>query len=96
MSAPGPEPTSLLASLLKSLVLIGSAAAGSAVQRTASTIMAHLFVAGLFGISLGFLTFSGHAALTAAIGSILASLIVGGAYLFAGLVAMLFVQSRYR
>ncbi|CAN5923649.1 hypothetical protein BH11PSE3_BH11PSE3_49760 [soil metagenome] len=96
MSTAGADGTSVLAVLVRSLALVGAAAAGSVLQRAASMVLAYLLVAGLFGISLGFLTFSGYRALAGAMGSIHASLVVGCVYLFGGLVVMVIVQSRRR
>ena len=55
-----------------------------------------LVVAVLFAVSLCFLTFAGYRALSLAMGSIQASLIVGCAYLFLALVAALVLQVRRR
>jgi hypothetical protein len=51
-------------------------------------------VAGLFAVSLCFLTFAGYRAISLTLGSIYASLIVGCAYLVAGLIAALILQGR--
>jgi apolipoprotein N-acyltransferase len=87
---------SLLASLVKSAALIGAAAAANAGRRAATTIIGYLFVAGLFITSLWFMTLAAHRALASAVGDVLASLIVGGAYLLAALVAALILQLRRR
>lgn len=96
MSASGPEGTSLLAALVKSLALFGAVTAGNVGRRTASMVTAYLLVTGLFGVSLFFLTLSGYRAISLAMGSIYASLIVGCVYLVVGLVALLILQSRRR
>jgi hypothetical protein len=56
----------------------------------------YMVVAALFGVSLCFLTFSGYRAISLAMGSIYASLIVGCVYLVVGLVATLILQARRR
>ena len=60
------------------------------------TLGGYLLAAGLFAVSLCFLTLAAYRALSEALGDIYASLIVGCVYLVAGLVAMLVVQSRRR
>ena len=87
---------SLLVILAKSLVSIGMAAAADAGRRFASTVGGYLVVAGLFGISLCFLTFSGYRAISLALGSVYASLIVGCVYLVLGLIVALALQARRR
>jgi hypothetical protein len=86
----------MLAALAKSVVLLGAVAAGNAGRRVASTVGGYMVVAGLFGISLCFLTFSGYRAISMALGSIYASLIVGCVYLVIGLIAALLLQARRR
>lgn len=99
MSAPGSEEASLPTTLMKALSLVFAVAASSVGQRTASMaamVAGYLFVAGLFGVSLCFLTFAGYRAISLAMGSIYASLIVGCVYLVVGLVATLILQARRR
>ena len=55
-----------------------------------------LIVAGLFTASLCFLTLAGYRATMQAMGEVSASLIVGGVYFVAGLVALLVIQFRRR
>jgi drug/metabolite transporter (DMT)-like permease len=90
------EGSSLLADLLKSLVALGAVSAGMAVRRTASTVACYLVVGILLAVSLCFLTFAGYRALSLAMGSIQAALIVGCAYLFAALLSALVLQMRRR
>lgn len=95
MSAPATDGSSLLMVLAKSLATFGALSADAAARRTASTVGGYAAVAALLAISLCFLTFAGYLALSLAMGSIRASLIVGCAYLFLALVAAL-VQARRR
>jgi hypothetical protein len=90
------EGTSLLRELVKTLATLGALSAGTAVRRGASTAAGYLVVGVLLVVSLCFLTFAGYRALSLAMGSIHASLIVGCAYLFAALVAALVLQVRRR
>lgn len=96
MSTPTTEAPSLLAILARSVAAIGAFSAGTAARRAVSTAGAYLVVAVLFAVSLCFLTFAGYSAMSMAMGSIQASLIVGCAYLFLGLVAALLLQARAR
>ena len=99
MNAAGTEGTSLLTTLVKSLALLGAVTAGNVGRRTASvaaTVTGYVFVAGLFGVSLCFLTFAGYRAMSLTMGSIYAALIVGCVYLVVGLVATLILQARRR
>ena len=86
----------MLGDLLKSLAALGALSAGTAVRRAASTAGGYLVVGVLLVVSLCFLTFAGYRALSLAMGSIHASLIVGCAYLFAALLAVLVLQVRRR
>jgi hypothetical protein len=96
MSTPATEEPSLLTILVRSVVAAGVLSAGTAVRRAASTAGAYFVVAILFAVSLCFLTFGGYLALSLAIGSIHASLIIGCVYLFLGLIAALVLQARRR
>lgn len=96
MSTPGAEGPSLLAILARSVAAVGALSAGTAARRAASTAGGYLVVTMLFAVSLCFLTLAGYRAMSAAIGSIHASLIVGCVYLFLGLVAALVVQMQRR
>lgn len=96
MSSDPPNGTSLPAMLVKSLVLFGAVAAGNALRRAALMAGAYLAVAGLFGVSLCFLTLAGYRAISFAIGSVYASLIVGSIYLVIALITMLILQIRWR
>lgn len=96
MTGPGTEAPSILATLVKSLAVFGAVAAGNAGRRAASMVGGYVVVAALFGVSLCFLTFSGYRAISLAMGSIYASLIVGCVYLVVGLVATLILQARHR
>jgi hypothetical protein len=96
MSAPASDGPSLLTSLARSLVAVGALYAGAAARRAASEAGGYLMVAILFAVSLCFLTFAGYRAMSLAMGSILASLIVGSVYMFLGLIAALVLQARRR
>ena len=96
MSSPGPEGASLIAAVAKSIALFGTVAAGNIARRTGSMVAAYGLIAGLFAISLCFLTFAGYQALALALGSIYAALIVGTVFLVAGLLATVVVQARRR
>jgi hypothetical protein len=96
MSAPATEGSSLLTLLARSVVAAGALSAGTAVRHAASAAGAYFVVAVLFAVSLCFLTFAGYFAMSAAIGSIHASLIMGCVYLFLGLIAALVLQMRRR
>ena len=65
-------------------------------RRAALSVGGYVVVGILFAVSLCFLTFAGYGALSLAMGSINASLIVGCAYLFAALLAALVLQVRRR
>lgn len=96
MSAPAPERSSLLMDLVKSLAALGALSVGTAMRRAVSTAGGYVVVAILLAVSLCFLTLAGYRALSLAMGSIHASLIVGCAYLFAALIAALVLQMRRR
>lgn len=99
MNSATTEGNSLLTTVLRSLALLGAVTAGNVGRRAAymaSMAMGYVFVAGLFGVSLCFLTFAGYRAISLAMGSIYASLIVGCVYLVVGLVAALVLQARRR
>lgn len=86
----------MLLALAKSVALYGVAAAVDAGRRAVATLAGYLVAAGLFAISLCFLTLSAYRALSEALGGVYASLIVGCVYLVGGLVALLVVQFRRR
>jgi drug/metabolite transporter (DMT)-like permease len=90
------ERSSLLTDLVKSLAALGTLYAGTAMRRAASTVGGYVVVGILLAVSLCFLTFAGYRALSQAMGSIYASLIVGCAYLFVALLAALALQMRRR
>lgn len=94
MSANAPEGPSTAAVLAKSLALFAAVVAGGAVRRAGATLGGYAVVAFLFVVSLCFLTLAGYGALSQAMGSILASLIVGCSYLLVALVAALVLQAR--
>ena len=96
MSAPVSGGSSLLMSLVQSVAAIGALSAGTAARRAAATTGGYFVVAALFGVSLCFLTFAGYRAMSLAVGSVCASLFVGCAYLFLGLIAALVLQARRR
>ena len=96
MSGPGPEGGSLIAAVVKSIALLGAVAADNAARRTGSVVAAYGLIAGLFAVSLCFLTFAGYQALALALGNIYAALIVGTVFLVAGLLATVVVQARRR
>ncbi len=86
----------MILALAKSVALYGAVIAANAGRRLAVTIAGYLVAGGLFAVSLCFLTLAGYRALLQAIGDVYASLIVGGVYLVAGLVALLVIQFRRR
>ena len=94
MSAPASDGPSLLTTLVQSVVAMGALSAGTAARRAASEAGGYLVVAILFVVSMCFLTFAGYRALSLAMGSVQASLIVGCVYLFLGLTAALVLQAR--
>jgi len=96
MSSPGSESASLLAAVAKSIALFGAVAAGNAARRTGSMVAGYGLVAGLFAVSLCFLTFAGYQAISLTLGSIYAALIVGTGFLVAGLLATVIVQAHRR
>jgi hypothetical protein len=96
MSAPATEGPSLLTMLVRSVAAVGALSAEAAARRAAATAAGYLVVALLFAASLCFLTFAGYQAISLAMSSVHASLIVGCAYLFLGLVAALVLQARRR
>jgi hypothetical protein len=96
MSSAVSEGSSLLAAVAKSIAVVGAVAAGNAARRTGSMVAGYGLIAGLFGISLCFLTFAGYQAISLALGNIYAALIVGSAFLVGGLVATVVVQARRR
>jgi hypothetical protein len=86
----------VLLALAKSLALFGAVAAANASRRAAGAIAAYLVAAGFFAVSLGFLTLSGYRAISQGIGDIYAALMVGCAYLVAGLIAVVVIEFRRR
>jgi hypothetical protein len=92
----GTEDGSVLLALVKSVALFGAVAAANAGRRLAATVVGYLLAGGLFAVSLCFLTLAGYRAISNALGDIYASLIVGCAYLVAGLVTLLVIQFRRR
>ena len=96
MSAPASDGPSLLTILARSVAAVGALSVGTAAQRAASMAGGYLVVAILFAVSLCFLTFAGYRAMSLAMGSIQASLIVGCIYLFLGLISALVLQARRR
>jgi hypothetical protein len=94
MSGAGTETSSVLLALARSLALYGAIAAANAGRRAAAVVAGYLVVAALFAASLCFLTFSGYRAISLALGSIYASLIVGCVFLVAGLIVALILQVR--
>ena len=80
--------------LLQAVATLGASIAANSARRAASTIAGLLMAAGLTIVSLGFFTLSGYRALAEAMGEIHAPLVIGVAYLVAGLVALLVIQSR--
>ena len=88
--------SSLLADLVKSLSTLGALYASTAIRRAASTVGGYIVVGILLAVSLCFLTFAGYRALSLALGSINASLIIGCAYLFVAVLVALVLQMRRR
>jgi hypothetical protein len=96
MSEEQPAGDGLLAGLVKLVAALGAVAAANAGRRAAGTLLGYLFAAGLFVVSLCFLTAAGYRALTNVADESVASLIVGCVYLVAGLVLALVLQLRRR
>jgi hypothetical protein len=96
MSGRADEGTPLLAVVVRSLAAVAGVAAANAGRQAVLSVAGYLVVAGLFVASLCFLTAAGHGAISLALGSIHASLIIGCAYLVAGLAAALVVAIRRR
>jgi hypothetical protein len=96
LSGRGKEEGSVLLAVVKSAALFGAVAAANAGRRLATTVAGYLVAGGLFAVSLCFLTLAGYRAISNALGDIYASLIVGCAYLVAGLVTLLVIQFRRR
>lgn len=86
----------MINTLARAVALGGGAIIGGTMQRAAVSAVAYLSAVLLFGVSLCFLTLAAYRALSEGIGETWASLIVGCAYLFAGLIALLILQSRRR
>jgi hypothetical protein len=96
MSAPATGEPALLTILARSVAAVGAVSASTAVRRAASTVGGNLAVSILFAVSLCFLTFAGYSAMSVAMGSIQAALIVGCIYLFLTPVVALVLQARQR
>ena len=77
----------MLVALVKSVGLFAAVAAATAGRRFAATLAGYLIAGGLF---------AGYRAMSAALGDVYASLIVGCVYLMAGIVTLLVVQFRRR
>jgi hypothetical protein len=86
----------VLLDLAKAIALYAAVIAAKAGRRAMAAFAGYLFAAGLFAVSLGFLTLAGYRAMVQAMGEVYASLIVGCVYFVAGLVAILVVQFRRR
>jgi hypothetical protein len=86
----------MLPTLLRTAGLFGFATAVVAVRRTMTRLCLYGVVAILGTAGLSFLTAAAYLALAQALGDIYASLLVGCAYLFAALVALLAAQARRR
>jgi hypothetical protein len=86
----------MLLTIVKTAALFAAAAAANAGRRFAATLAGYLITAGLFAVSMCFLTLAGYRALSQALGDIYASLIVGSIYLVAGLATLLIIQIRRR
>jgi hypothetical protein len=86
----------VLLTLAKSVAVMASVIAASAGRRMALAVAGYACVAGLFAISLCFLTLSGYRAMARALDDVYAALIVGCIYLVVALAALVIVQSRRR
>jgi hypothetical protein len=86
----------VLLALAKSIALVGTVVAAKAGRRVATTVATYLVVGAMFAVSLCFLTLAAYRAMVVAMGEVYASLIVGCAYLVAGLVVLLIIQFRRR
>ena len=80
--------------LAQSLVELGSAIASNAARRAVGTLIGLLCVLGLGATSALFLTMAAYRALEQTTGEIQASLICGGLYLIAALIALVALQAR--
>jgi hypothetical protein len=86
----------VLLDLAKSIALYATVIAAKAGRRAMASLAGYLVAAGLFVVSLCFLTLAGYRAMAQAMGEVYASLIVGCIYFVAGLVTILVVQFRRR
>ena len=86
----------MTASLLQSAVAIGTALAMNAARRAAFALAGYAAAGLLLAASLSFLTFSAYRAITAAIGDVYASLLVGSAYFVAALIMLLVLSWKSR
>lgn len=83
-----------LAGLPRSMALYSAAFVAVAARRIAMAIVQYMAIGIVFAIGLAFLTAAGFLALMHELGSVYASLIVGGAYVLLGLVAFLVMRAR--
>lgn len=86
----------MLFTLARSAVLTGAVVAANAGRRLALRAAGYVVAAGLFVVSLCFLTLSGYRAIARSLDDVYAALIFGCLYLVAGLVALLVLQFRRR
>lgn len=90
------ETGALLVALARSLATVGAGILVDSGRRLAATVAACLVVGLLLAVSLAFMTLSAYRAIVAAVGDVYGPLIVGSAYLVAGLVVALIVLVRRR
>lgn len=86
----------MLSTLVRSAGLYGLAMVAVLARRTAATMCLYALVVALSVAGLGFLTVAAFLALMEGLGAVVASLIVGCAYLVGALVALLAAQARRR
>ena len=82
-----------LAGLPRTMAIYGTAVAAVVARRVAARIAQYMAIAALLAIGASFLTAAAFLALMNSLGAIYAALIVGGAYLVCGLIALLVVRS---
>lgn len=96
MSEARPAGPALMPLLVRSILLIGTAVAGSATRRLDATFAGYLAAALLAAVSLGFFTFSGYRAVAQSLGDVYAGLLAGVAYLLLAMLALIVLQAHRR
>jgi len=96
MSETRPAGPALLPLLVRSILLIGTAVAGSTARRVDATLAGYLTAALLAAVSLGFFTLSGYRAVAQSLGDVYAGLLAGVAYLMLAMLTLIVLQARRR